>query len=65
MAEDEETAQEEAAPETEEKPARGRRGRKVDPPVSLHPLSFEEAVWGLLQVKVESDSKDAKSPNEK
>ena len=36
-------------PETE-KPAKKRTG-----PVSLYPLSFEEAVRGLLQVKMEPE----------
>jgi hypothetical protein len=60
MAEDEKAAQKEAqTPPPEERKARaGRRGRKVEPPVSLYPLTFEEAVAGLLEVKLEKDKPD-------
>ena len=61
MAEDEETPQEEAEA-VPEKPAKGRRKRRsaVEKPVSLHPLSFEEAVQSLLQVKPEPEKKKSK-----
>lgn len=62
MAEDEK-APEEAAPtppeEPQARPGR-RRGRKVDPPLSLYPLSFEEAVGGLLEVKPEPEERKLK-----
>lgn len=52
MAEDEKAPKEEAeTPQETPKGRRSRKGRKVDPPVSLYPLSFEEAIDGLLQVK--------------
>jgi hypothetical protein len=57
MAEDPETPEEEAHSAPAE-PAKGpRKGRAVDRPVSLFPLSFEEAVDGLLQVKPEPGKK--------
>jgi len=49
MAEDEEAPQEQA----EEAPQKRPRKRRVDGPVSLYPLSFEEAVEGLLGVKMD------------
>jgi hypothetical protein len=51
MAEDPKAPEEEAHPTPEEPAERPRKGRTVDRPVSLYPLSFEEAVDGLLQVK--------------
>ena len=64
MAEDEETPQEEteAVPEEQAKGPGRRRRRTVDKPVSLYPLSFEDAVDGLLRVKPEPDEKTKKVP---
>jgi hypothetical protein len=59
MAEDPETPEEETHPapaEPAKGPGKGRAGRPVDRPVSLFPLSFEEAVDGLLQVKPEPET---------
>lgn len=49
----------EAHPPPPEEPAKGtgRPRRTVEKPVSLYPLSFEEAVQGLLQVKMEPEKK--------
>jgi hypothetical protein len=62
MAEDPETPEEEAHPAPTE-PAKGPgKRRTVDRPVSLYPLSFEEAVDGLLQVKPEPETRTTKKP---
>lgn len=52
MAEDDKAPEEEAA-ETPQEPEEGtgKRGRKLDKPVSLFPLSFEEAVDTLFQTR--------------
>lgn len=50
MAEDK-APEEEAPPQAEKKAGRASRlGQKVDPPVSLYPLTFDEAVDALLGV---------------
>lgn len=57
MAEDPETPEEEAHPAPTE-PAKGPgKRRTVDGPVSLYPLTFEEAVDALLEVKIEPEIK--------
>lgn len=54
MAEDSETAEEEAqATPEEEAKGPGRPRRTVEKPLSLYPLTFEEAIGDLLQVKME------------
>ena len=66
MAEDEEAPEEPAQEMPPEEPAKRPRKRKVGGRVSLYPLSFEEAVEGLLQVAPDpedrSQKKKARSP---
>jgi hypothetical protein len=53
MAEAPKAPEEEAHPAPEEQAKGPRKGRAVAGPVSLYPLSFEEAVDALLEVKME------------
>ena len=55
MAEDPKAPEEEARPAPEKQAKRPRKGRTVEGPVSLYPLSFEEAVGALLEVKMEPE----------
>jgi hypothetical protein len=61
MAEEKKAAEEEAHPPPEEQAkGPGRPRRTVEKPVSLFPLSFEDAVDGLLRVKM--DPEELKKP---
>jgi hypothetical protein len=44
-------------PPEEQAKGPGRPRRTVEKPVSLYPLTFEEAVRGLLQVKMEREER--------
>lgn len=56
MAEDEKAEEAPEAPEGKKTARPERRGRKLDPPVSLYPLDFEQAVDALLEVRPEKDA---------
>jgi hypothetical protein len=55
MAEAPKASEEEARPETEKQAKEPGKRRTVERPISLYPLTFEDAVGALLEVKMEPE----------